>query len=54
MSIAKFGGTPFLQNITGRLIVIIAVSMVMKGELTNKIANYDSKLKHIYQFEPEV
>ena len=54
MNIAKFGRTPFLQNTTGRLILIIAVSMVMKGELANEIANYDSKLKDMYQFEPEV
>ena len=54
MNFAKFVRTPFLQNTTGRLLLIIAVSMVMKGELANETVNYDTKLKHIYQFEPEV
>ena len=26
----------------------------MKGELANETVNYDAKLKHMYQFEPEV
>ena len=30
----------------------IAVSIVVKGELVN--VNYDTKLKHMYQFKPEV
>ena len=54
MNFAKFVRTPFLQNTTGRLLLIIAVSMVMKGELANETVNYDTKLKHMYQFEPEV
>ena len=54
MNIAKFVKTPFLQNNTGRLLLIVAVSMVMKEELANETVNYDTKLKHMYQFEPEV
>ena len=54
MNFAKFARTPFLQNTTGRPLLIIAVSMVMKGELANETVNYDTKLKHMYQFEPEV
>ena len=54
MNFAKFVRTPFLQNTTGRLLLIIAVSMVMKGELANETVNYDTKLKHMYQFEPAV
>ena len=26
----------------------------MKEELANQTVNYDTKLKHMYQFEPEV
>ena len=42
---AKFVRTPFLQNTTRKLLLIIAVSivLVMKGELA----------KTIYQFEPK-
>ena len=54
VSLAKFVRTPFLQNTTGRLLLIIAASMVMKGESANETVNYDTKLKHMYQFEPEV
>ena len=35
----------FLQNTTGRLLLIIAVSIVVKGELTNETVNYDTKTK---------
>ena len=45
--------TPFLQNTTARLLLIIAVSIVVKGELANKTINYDSKIK-TYQFKLEV
>ena len=34
-----------MQNTTGRLLFIIAVSVVMKGELTNETVNYDTNLK---------
>ena len=37
---AKFVGTPFSQSTTGRLHLIIAVSIVVKGELANKTVNY--------------
>ena len=45
MNLAKFAGTPFLQNTTGRLLLIIAVSIVVKEELTNETVNYDAKTK---------
>ena len=48
MNFAKFVRTPFLQNTTGRLLLVISVSMVMKGELANETVNYDTKLKHMY------
>ena len=35
----------FLQNTIGRLLLIIAVSLVVKGELTNETVNYDTKTK---------
>ena len=54
MNFAKFVRTHFLQNTTGRLLLILAVSIVMKRELGNETVNYDTKLKHMYQFEPEV
>ena len=40
---AKFGRTPFLENSTGGLILIIAVSIVVKGVLANETVNYDTK-----------
>ena len=45
MKFAKFVGTPFLQNTTGRLLLIIAASVVVKRELANKTVNYDTKTK---------
>ena len=42
---AKFVGTPFLQNTTRRLLLIMAVSIVMKRELENETVNYDTKTK---------
>ena len=44
MKFAKFVGILLLQNITGRLL-IIAVSVVVKGELVNESVNYDTKTK---------
>ena len=41
----KFVKTLFLRNTNGRLFLIIAVSIVVKGELTNKTVNYDTKTK---------
>ena len=46
VNFAKFARTPFLQNSSGRLLLIIAVSIVAKGVLANQTVNY--------QFEPEV
>ena len=37
--------TSFLQNITGPLLLIIAVSLVAKGVLSNETVNYDTKTK---------
>ena len=35
----------FLQNTTGRLLQIITVLIVVKGELGNETVNYDTKTK---------
>ena len=32
-----------MQNTTGRLLLVIAVSIVVKGELANETVNYDTK-----------
>ena len=45
VNFAKFVRTHFLQNSTGRLLLIIAVSIVAKGVLANETANYDTKTK---------
>ena len=45
VNFAKFVRTPFLQNTTGRLLLIIAVTIVVKGKLGNKTVNYDTKTK---------
>ena len=37
--------THFLQNTTGRLLLIIAASIALKEELTNETVNYDTKTK---------
>ena len=37
----------------GRLLPIIAVSMIVKGKLANETVNYDTETK-AYQFEPDV
>ena len=52
MKFAKFVGTPFSQNTTGRLLLIVAVSIVVKEELANKTANHlkgQSKWKNRFQ-----
>ena len=36
---------PFLQNSTGRLLLIVAVSIVAKGVLTKETVNYETKTK---------
>ena len=43
MNFAKFVRIPFLQNTTGRLLLIMAASIVVKEELANKIVNFDTK-----------
>ena len=45
VNFAEFVKTPFLQNSTGRLILIIAVSVVAKGVLANETVNYDTQTK---------
>ena len=51
MNFAKFVRTPFLQNTTGRLLLIIAVSIV-KGELENENLNHDTKTKAYVPYLP--
>ena len=41
----KFARTPFLQNSSGRLLLIIAVSIVAKGVLANQNVNYETRTK---------
>ena len=53
VNFAKFVRTLFLQSTTGCLFLIIAVSIVVKGELVNETVNYETEIK-VYQFEPEV
>ena len=44
-----------MQNTTGRLLLIRAVSVVVKGELTNKTVNYDTKAKaYVMKQSPRV
>ena len=45
MNFAKFERTPFLPNTTGWLLLIIAVSIVVKRVLANETGNYDTKTK---------
>ena len=45
VNFAKFLRTHFLQNSTGQLLLIIAVSIVAKGLLANETVNYDTKAK---------
>ena len=45
MNFAKFVRTLFLQNTTGRLLLIIAVSIVVKKELANETVNYGAGTK---------
>ena len=45
VNFAKFSRTSFLQNSTGRLLLITAVSIVAKGVLANETVNYDTKTK---------
>ena len=43
VNFAKLVRTPFLQNSNRRLLLIIAVSIVVKGLLANKTVGYDTK-----------
>ena len=45
VNFAEFVRKPFLQNSTGQLILIIAVSVVAKGVLANETVNYDTQTK---------
>ena len=45
MNFVEFVRTPFLQNSTGRLLLIAAVSIVAKGVLVNETVNYDTQTK---------
>ena len=45
VNFAKFVRIPILQNTTGQLLLVIAVSIVVKGELANETVNYDTKPK---------
>ena len=45
VNFAEFVRTPFLQNSTERLILIIAVSIVAKGVLANETVNYNTQTK---------
>ena len=53
VNFAKFVSTPFLQKTTRRILLIIAVSKIVKGDLSNETVTYDIEIK-IYQFEPAV
>ena len=58
MNFAKFVRTPFLENMTGRLLLIIVVSLAVKGEFENENLNHKKqklqKLRHTCPFESEV
>ena len=41
----KFVSIPVLKNAAGRLLLIIAASVVVKQELANKTVNYDTETK---------
>ena len=52
MNFVTFVRKPILQNSTGELLLIIAVSIGTKGVLANKAVTYDTKTK--VNVEPEV
>ena len=45
MNFTEFARRPFLQNTTGRMLLITAVSTVVKRELASETVNYDTKTK---------
>ena len=49
MKFAKSVGIPFLQNTTGQLLLIMAVSKVVKRKLANETLIYDRKTKAYVQ-----
>ena len=49
----NYAKTPFLQNAMGKLLLILAISIVVKGELESETVSYDTEMK-AYKFEPEV
>ena len=49
MNFAKFVRPPFLQNTTKRLLLVIAVSIAVKGKLANENLNYDKNTKAYVQ-----
>ena len=53
VKIAKLFRAPFLQNKTGQVLLIIAVSIVGKEELRNETVDYDTEI-NACKFEPEV
>ena len=53
MNFAQFVTIPILQNTTRRLLLMIAVSVVVRGELANETVNYNTETG-AYQFKQEV
>ena len=45
MNFKKFARTPFLQNSSRPLLLIIAASIVAKGVLANETVNYETRTK---------
>ena len=41
----KFARTPFLQNSTGQLLLVKAMSIVAKGVLANETVDYETRTK---------
>ena len=49
VNFTQFVRTSFLQSTTGRLLLIVAVSIVLKGELANETVNYDRSDRSLCQ-----
>ena len=54
VNFSKFVRRPFFQNSTGRVLLIIAISIVTKEVLAKETVNYDTKTEAYEAFEPEV
>ena len=52
MNFAKFRRTSFVLKTTRRLFLIIALSIVVRGEFANETVSYDIEFK-TYQFDSE-